>query len=615
LNLKVQQAMKLPSLVPLPSALIIALAISGHPIDGAAPDVGSNQWAAGPPLAQARADATATALGDGAVLVAGGRGPAGPTASVEVLTTSATTVVVAPMSMPRAGHVAAPLGDGRVLVAGGTTVVTTDEGTVELPTASAEVFDVAGTWTPVAALSRARSGARTVALPDGRVAVVGGRDAAGAVLEIEVFDPVAGGFVPGGAMSLPREDAGVAVTRDGLIVVVGGSVDGVAQASADVIDPISGVVAAVSLASPRTGASATTTVDNRVLVAGGSTGTIALASTELIDPVTGAAVAGPSLATGRSGHAAFSLPGNGAVLVVGGAGDGGSLAVDAEVVIPWAGVVLATPTVAHPRTATAGAGGPAEGLFLVAGGRTADDVASAATDYYGFATVKTDKDDYAPGEFVTITGTGWQPGETVQLVLHEVGTGAPDTPLNAVADESGNFVNDFWAPNESHLGVRFYLTATGAHATAQTTFTDGRTITNVTLNGSASISVVPEAMITAEVSVTTDAGSGGPNWRSTRWTFSSVVATTTPITMAPAVSRRPLRSSLRPRQEPSMPCSWLTRMIVAAGAAVPPLRSRMALRWPSIPFPRCCRCQRRSSPKLPPVPALRSRSLLQRTTP
>jgi phosphatidylglycerophosphate synthase len=472
LKSKVQQAMKLPSLVSVLSAFVLALAFSGHTIDGASPDVGTNQWAAGPPLTEARADATATALGDGSVLVAGGRGPGGPTARVEVLTTSATALAVAPMSMPRAGHVAAPLGDGRVLVAGGTTVVTTEEGSVELPTASAEVFDATGSWTPVAALSRARSGARAVALPDGRVAVVGGRDAAGPVLEIEVFDPVAGGFVPGGALSLPREDAGVAVTRDGLIVVAGGSVDGVAQASADVIDPVTGVVGAVSLASPRAGATATATVDNRVLVIGGSDGTSELASTELIDPVTGASVAGPSLAVGRTGHAAFALPHNGAVLVVGGVGATG-LAADAEVVIPWAGVVQATPAIAHPRTATAGADGAAEGLFLIAGGRTADGAASSATDYYGFATVKTDKDDYAPGEFVTITGTGWQPGETVQLVLHEVGTGAPDTPLNAVADEFGNFVNDFWAPNESHLGVRFYLTATGAHATAQTTFTDG----------------------------------------------------------------------------------------------------------------------------------------------
>ena len=33
------------------------------------------------------------------------------------------------------------------------------------------------------------------------------------------------------------------------------------------------------------------------------------------------------------------------------------------------------------------------------------------------ATVATDKADYAPGENVVITGSGWEPGETVVLVL------------------------------------------------------------------------------------------------------------------------------------------------------------------------------------------------------
>jgi hypothetical protein len=35
------------------------------------------------------------------------------------------------------------------------------------------------------------------------------------------------------------------------------------------------------------------------------------------------------------------------------------------------------------------------------------------------ATVTTDKLDYAPGEIVIITGTGWMPDEKVTLFLHE----------------------------------------------------------------------------------------------------------------------------------------------------------------------------------------------------
>ena len=55
-----------------------------------------------------------------------------------------------------------------------------------------------------------------------------------------------------------------------------------------------------------------------------------------------------------------------------------------------------------------------DGRFLAAGG-----TGLASTELYGFATVKTDTTDYAPGAIVTITGSGWQPGETVTLTLRE----------------------------------------------------------------------------------------------------------------------------------------------------------------------------------------------------
>ena len=66
----------------------------------------------------------------------------------------------------------------------------------------------------------------------------------------------------------------------------------------------------------------------------------------------------------------------------------------------------------------------------------------ASSELYGFATIKTDKDDYAPGELVTMTGSGWQPGETVTLFLHEINNPDPhdDLTLTAVADGSGRIV-------------------------------------------------------------------------------------------------------------------------------------------------------------------------------
>jgi len=326
--------MKLPRYSAALFGLGLVVCLTGHAVVGSVPAVGTNQWAAGPALIEARAGATATSLGDGSVLVAGGRGASGPLASVELLTSSGTAVPVAPMSIARAEHAAAVVGAGQVLVAGGTTVVATQDGTAEVVTGSVEVFDpAAAAWYPVGALSRPRAGATAVALSEGRVAIVGGHDASGPVLEIEIYDPTAGGFVPGGATALPRNGAAVTSTRDGHIVVVGGSVDGVAQATADIIDPVGGTVATVTLTSPRTGASATTTVEDQVLIAGGSDGSTTLATTEVLDPVTGNSASGATLATARTDHRAYLLPHNGGVLLVGGTNAGG-LVIASELVIP-----------------------------------------------------------------------------------------------------------------------------------------------------------------------------------------------------------------------------------------------------------------------------------------
>ena len=431
--------MSLPRHTAVLCALGLVTCLTGHALVGSVPAVGTNQWAAGPALIEARAGATATSLGDGNVLVTGGRGATGPLASVELLTSNGTAVPVGPMSLARAEHTAALLGDtGNVLVAGGTTVVATEEGTAEVVTGSVEVFDsAAAIWYPVGSLLHPRAGATAVALPEGRIAIVGGHDASGPVLEIEIYDPAAGAFGAGGAISAPRAGAAVTSTRDGHIVVVGGSVAGVAQATADIIDPVGGTVATVTLTSPRTGASATTTVEDQVLIAGGSDGTTTLATTEVLDPVTGNSASGATLSAARTDHRAYLLPHNGGVLLVGGSNAGGLVAAS-ELVIPWVNAAQALTAVADPRSKTAGAAGPQDGVFVVAGGSTAAGAASASSDYLGFATVKTDKDDYAPGQFVTITGSGWQPGETVNLTLHEVGTGAADTPLNAVVLEDGH---------------------------------------------------------------------------------------------------------------------------------------------------------------------------------
>src|SRR5437773_8616792 len=90
------------------------------------------------------------------------------------------------------------------------------------------------------------------------------------------------------------------------------------------------------------------------------------------------------------------------------------------------------------------------------------------------ATVATDKADYAPGENVVITGSGWEPGETVVLILHEEPQLDPDLQLTAYADANGDFTNTDFSVDVFDIGVTFTLTATGSSSglTEQMTFTD-----------------------------------------------------------------------------------------------------------------------------------------------
>ncbi|MCA1592533.1 MAG: MBG domain-containing protein, partial [Acidobacteria bacterium] len=106
------------------------------------------------------------------------------------------------------------------------------------------------------------------------------------------------------------------------------------------------------------------------------------------------------------------------------------------------------------------------------------------------ATIATDRSDYAPGDIVNITGSGWKaasvdaagntvPGETVTLVLHEERETAvhDDITLTSVADENGKIQSATYAPEEHDLGVTYTLTATGdaSGLTAVTTFSDAIT--------------------------------------------------------------------------------------------------------------------------------------------
>ncbi len=90
------------------------------------------------------------------------------------------------------------------------------------------------------------------------------------------------------------------------------------------------------------------------------------------------------------------------------------------------------------------------------------------------ATVATQYPDYAPGQTVVISGSGWQPGETVAIMLHEDPTMCPNRQLTAMADANGDIRDDEFVVDQHDIGVTFTVMATGLSSglTAQTTFTD-----------------------------------------------------------------------------------------------------------------------------------------------
>jgi hypothetical protein len=109
------------------------------------------------------------------------------------------------------------------------------------------------------------------------------------------------------------------------------------------------------------------------------------------------------------------------------------------------------------------------------------------TSVFGQA-VQTDKQDYYPGEYVIITGSGWTPGETVTLHFDE--TPKPATcvlshDFTAVADANGNIYNNQFLIKENHRGVLFHLTATeaGSALEAFAWFTDATISSNGTGGG------------------------------------------------------------------------------------------------------------------------------------
>ena len=321
-------------------------------------------WTRTGSLNTARTVHTNTLLGNGKVLVAGGRasGTSASLTSSELYDpkTGTWSLTAGSLNGARFGHTATlldgpecrpasrPAYCGKVLVAGGYTGSSTANAQPVL--ASAELYDPAtDAWSPAGALNTRRSLHAAVLLQDGKVLVAGGRtcnappptacdfnfrsDAA------EVYDPAANAWVATGSLAVARHTNDAALLPSGKVLVPAGFEQTGANNTAELFTPAStpgGGSWASCPASPpspacpglltestgRARAGATLLPDGKVIVAGGFPNN---STSELYDPATGTwSPTGALTSLGRFNFYSALLP-NGRFLLAGG-GNGGSTA-------------------------------------------------------------------------------------------------------------------------------------------------------------------------------------------------------------------------------------------------------------------------------------------------
>jgi N-acetylneuraminic acid mutarotase len=274
------------------------------------------EWTLAAPLLVGRANATATLLGNGKVLVAGGYN--GQSLSVAELYDPVTNTwsAAAPMGTARELHTATLLGNGKVLVTGGF-----GNGTSGY-LASAEVYDpVNNTWSPVASMTTARGEHSATLLNTGKVLVVGGTNGNFSDLaSAELYDPLSNSWSPAGLVAAPRTSHTATLLGNGLVLVAGGNSNGAPLSIAQLYDPAHNAwTTLTSMAFRRMGHTATLLSNGKVLIAGGigSDGIDSLSSAELYDPISNTWSPAGALVSGRAYFTATRLV-SGKVLVAGG---------------------------------------------------------------------------------------------------------------------------------------------------------------------------------------------------------------------------------------------------------------------------------------------------------
>lgn len=172
--------------------------------------------------------ASATLLGNGKILVAGGLGIGGESdvsanlIDASSLKSSSTGMMVG----GREGHTATLLQDGKVLVSGGDMVEPNSVNSIDAFLSSAELYDsLSGIFNQTGYMAIERFGHTSTLLTSGQVLVAGG-NASGTA---ELFDPSTGTFTSTGSLQRARSGHTATILQDGKVLVVGGVAEGIAS--------------------------------------------------------------------------------------------------------------------------------------------------------------------------------------------------------------------------------------------------------------------------------------------------------------------------------------------------------------------------------------------------
>src|SRR5215210_8076447 len=138
----------------------------------------------------------------------------------------------------------------------------------------------------------------------------------------------------------------------------------------------------------------------------------------------------------------------------------------------------------------------------------AETIAPDGTTSTSMPTIQSDKADYAPGETVTLTGSNWQPGESVHINVNDTYGASWARNVDVTANANGEITDSFNLPD--WFVSDYDVTATGAQSgMATTTFTDSQP-TQVRVANPISATVT-QGNSASYGDVTVDLGGGGGN--------------------------------------------------------------------------------------------------------